>query len=151
MNENGENYDVYKMKCLGFFKTMLKSKTGAFDNNYLLSQNKTILINNFFYTVLVDVSNELRLCIEFDDPITKGKGYACLDSNYNDLVFALNGLNSNIKGYFFISNVGFNNAFFFPLSTSSGRIPTEYIFRWDFDFVLDEKVNFYYYIKKFFT
>ena len=46
------------------------------------------------------------MCIEFIDPITKGKGYACVYASYDDLVFSLNNLNENIKGYYLISNVG---------------------------------------------
>ena len=34
MDENGEYYKIYKMKCEGFFINMIKSKTNIFDNNY---------------------------------------------------------------------------------------------------------------------
>ena len=37
LDENGEYYKIYKMKCQGAFLNMLKSKTNTFDNNYLLS------------------------------------------------------------------------------------------------------------------
>ena len=145
MDKFGENYEVYKMKCESYFINMLKSRTDAFDNNYLLNQNKTIFINNFY------VDREFTMCIEFIDPITSGKGYACVDVLYDELVTSLESLNQNIKGYFFISNVGYNNVFFFPLSIGSSKIPTQYIFDWNFNFFLNEKVNFYYNIKKYFT
>ena len=48
LNENGENYDVYKIKCEPFFTIMKKSKTEAFDNNYLSNQNRTIYITNYY-------------------------------------------------------------------------------------------------------
>ena len=151
MDEKGENYKVYKMKCQGFFINMLKSKTNTFDNNFLSDQNKTILINNFYFDMPIYEHHDLTICIEFDDPISRGKGYACVDTNYDDLNFSLDNLNSNIKGYFFISNIGFNNVFFFPMSTTTSKIPTQYIFDWNFSFYLDEKVNFYYNIKNFFS
>ena len=91
------------------------------------------------------------MCIEFEDPISKGKGYGCVNTRYNDLVEPLDNLNSNIKGYFFVSNIGFNNVFYFPHSTSTGKIPTEYIFNRDSNYTINEKKDFYYNIKKTFT
>ena len=151
MDENGENYEVYKMKCQGYFINMLKSRTDAFDNNYLLNQNKTIFINNFYFDIPNYEYHDFTMCIEFVDPITKGKGYACVDASYDELVSSLESLNENIKGYYFITTVGFNNVFFFPLSTGTSKIPTEYIFNWNFSFYLNEKINFYYNIKKYFS
>ena len=57
------------------------------------------------------IKKEYSICIEFDDPITNGKGYACADANNEDMVSSLEKLNSNIVGYFFISNVGFSMYF----------------------------------------
>ena len=151
MNDNGQFYTSYKMKCDDFFQNMMKSKTKKFDNNYLSSQNKTIFLNNYFYTILADANQEFAMCIEFEDPITKGKAYACVDTLYDDLVGPLDNLNENVKGYFFISNIGFNNVFYFPHSTSTGKIPTEYIFNLNSTFKLDEKTDFYYNIKKKFS
>ena len=36
LDENGEPYSTYKLKCLGSFQNMLKSRTKIFDNNYLI-------------------------------------------------------------------------------------------------------------------
>ena len=91
------------------------------------------------------------MCIEFEDPITKGKGYGCVDSTYNDLIEPLDNINRNTKGYFFISNIGFNNLFYFPYSNSSGKIATEYIFNLNSNYTINEKSDFYYNIKKIFT
>ena len=151
MDDRGQFYSSYKMKCDDYFQNMMKSKTKKFDNNYLSNQNKTIFLNNFFFTILADADQEFALCIEFEDPITNGKAYACCDTFYNDLVGPLDNLNENMKGYFFISNIGFNNVFYFPHSTSTGKIPTEYIFNLNTTFKLDEKTDFYYYIKKKFS
>ena len=151
LDEYGQYYKTYKMKCATFYEKMMKSKTKAFDNNYLSNQNRTIFLNNFFFTILANASQEFTMCIEFEDPITRGKAYACVNTIYNDLVMPLDNINSNIKGYFFISNVGFNNVFYFPHSTSTGKIPTEYIFNLNTIFKLDEKTNFYYNIKNKFS
>ena len=67
----------------------MKSKTEAYDNNYISNKNKTIFITNFYnennYEFEGDELKDLTLCISFDDPITKGLGYACCDIAYNDL------------------------------------------------------------------
>ena len=151
VDENGEYYRIYKMKCQDSFINMLKSRTNAFDNNYLLSKNKTIFVNNFYFEIPDYEHHEFTMCIEFIDPITKGKGYACVDASYDELVFSLDNLNENIKGYYLISNVGFNNVFYFPLSIGTSKIPTQYIFDWNFSFYLNEKVDFYYNIKNYFS
>ena len=142
LDENGEPYSTYKLKCLSSFQNMLKSRTKIFDNNYLFNKNKSIFINNFYFDIPDYIYHDLTMCIEFDDPITKGKGYLCLEASYDDLYSSLNNLNEKIKGYFFISNIGFNHVFFFPLSTSTSKIPTDYIYNWNFSFYLNEKVNF---------
>jgi len=151
MDENGEHYKIYKMKCEGFFINMIKSRTMIFDNNYLSSQHKTIFINNFYFDRKYDEYYEFTLCIEFDDPITEGKGYACTFSSYYHLALSLDNLNSDMKGYFFVSNIGYNNVIFFPLSSGKTKTSTQFIFDWNFDFYLEEKVKFYYQIKNFFS
>ena len=151
LNENGFFYTSYKMKCANFFKNMMKSKTKTFDNNYESNKNRTIFLNNFYFTIVSNASQEFSMCIEFEDPISKGKGYGCVNTRYNDLVEPLDNLNTNIKGYFFVSNIGFNNVFYFPHSTSTGKIPTEYIFNRDSNYTINEKKDFYYNIKKTFT
>ena len=142
VNEKGDSYKVYKVKCEAFFRNMKRSKTPDFDYNYLSMQHKTIFINNFYYFVEANSPREFSMCIEFKDPITKGKGYACVDVDYYDLVYSLDNINSDLIGYYFISNIGFNNVFYFPQSTSSPKTSTEYIFDWDRTYKLEEKNNF---------
>ena len=86
----------------------------------------------------------MTICIEFDDPITEGKGYACAFSTYKNLAESLDNLNSNMKGYFFITNIGFYNMFFFPKGQGKTKTSTQFIFDWDYDFYLGEKVKLYY-------
>ena len=151
INDEGVYYNVYKLKCEPFFMTMLKSKTNAFDNNYLLNQNKTIFITNY-YSDADDLSErEYSICIEFIDPITKDKAYVCADVYNEDMVASLENLNSNIIGYFFITNIGFNNVFYFPQGTISPKTSTENIYKWSNEFSLSEKVYFYNNIRKIFS
>ena len=151
MNEEGENYQVYKLKCDYFFQDMMKSKTYAYDNNYLSNQNKTIFIVNYDDIMEYDAvtyQKEFSMCIEFSDPITGGKDYACVDASYTDMVNFLEEMNSKIPGYFFVSNVGFNNLFYFPKGTSSPKTSTEQIYNWIMNFKLAEKTYFQNNIRK---
>ena len=142
LNEQGEYYTVYKIKCEAFFQHMKRAKTNAYDNNYSPSRNKTILINNFYEHIEQFSTNELTMCIEFQDPISKGNAYACVDIYYLYLLETLNELNLDILGYYFVSNIGFNNVFYFPESIGSPKIPTEYIYDRDTNYKLNEKIDF---------
>ena len=152
LDENGEYYTLYRVKCEIFFKNMMKSKTEAFDNNYLSNQNKTIFLLNFFdsaeYEYDLFAEREFRMCIEFDDPITEGKGYACVDGLFTDIISPLEDFNSKINGYFFISNVGYNNFFYFPQGAGELKSSTEQIYKWDLDSKLSEKIYFHENIRK---
>ena len=151
LDENGFFHTSYKLKCESFFQNMMKSKTKTFDNNYLSNQNRTIFINNFNFTRNLDYYQEFSMCIQFEDPITNGKAYGCVSTIYSDLAEPLDNLNKNIKGYFFVSNIGLNNVFYYPNSYSTGKISSEYIFRWDSNYAVDEKQDFYNIIEKTFT
>ena len=67
------------------------------------------------------------------------------------MVSSLEDINSEIVGYFFITIVGFNNVFYFPQGTISPKTAIENIYKWVNNFNLDEKVNFYDYIRKIFS
>ena len=165
IDENGEFYDLYKIKCEGFYQNILKSKTSAFDNNYLSNINRTIFITNYYGSreseeeyeddevtdySLLDLKKQFTICIGFDDPITKGKGYACSDI-INDMVYSLDSLNTNLAGYYFISNVGYSQVFYFPQGPLSPLTSIENIFKWDTSYFLDEKIEFNNNVKKIFS
>ena len=115
VDENGEYYNVYKFKCEIYFQNFIKSKSNLFDNNYSPERNKTIFISNY-YAALTDLgAKKFSMCIEFDDPISKGKAYSCSQVHDDDLIFSLENLNIKIQGYFFVSIVGYNNVFFFQM------------------------------------
>ena len=155
VNDKGEFIITYNLKCEIFFSNMLKSRTGAFDNNYLSNQNKTIFITNYYdntdYESLgKEVEREFSMCIEFDDYITEGKGYSCVDVLFEDMYFFLDFFNSKMVGYYFIMGVGFNNVFYFPKGTIATKTSTENIYNWNINFKLEEKIYFHETIRKIF-
>ena len=83
------------------------------------------------------------MCIEFDDPISKGKGYACVDGSYTDLINPFDELNSQVSGYFFVTNVGYNNLLYFPEKASSIKVTTDLIYQRDISQKLNEKIYFH--------
>ena len=151
VNERGEFYTVYKYKCDFIFKNFQKAKSNLFDNNYSKERNKTIFISNYYQYSTEISDNKFTMCIEFDDPITKGKGYCCTEYLMDDLAASLESLNDNIIGYYFITIVGFNNVFYFPKGPKSPLTITENIFNWNVQYFLDEKTNFYENIKNIFS
>ena len=156
IDEEGEFYKVFKMKCESFFISLMKSKTSAFDFNYLLNQNRTIYIYNYFPLPKEDEGSSLidrvfDICMEFDDPITKGKGYACTNVPYEDIISSLDEFNSKIDGYYFISNVGYNNIFYFPQGGKIPKTATQNIYKWGINYILEEKTYFHDYIRKIMT
>ena len=152
LNENGEYQKVYKFKCQTIYKNMMKSKTSIFDNNYLSNQNKSIFISNYHdsvdYEFDYDQLREFSMCVAFDDPITKGKAYSCMDGSYTDMILPLENFNMQIFGYYFISNVGFNNIFFFPLGSGVPKTSTDEIYKWGNKYKLNEKIFFHNNIRK---
>ena len=152
LNENGEYQKVYKFKCQTIYKNMMKSKTSIFDNNYLSNQNKSIFISNYHdsvdYEFDYDQLREFSMCVAFDDPITKGKAYSCMEGSYTDMILPLENFNMQIFGYYFISNVGFNNIFFFPLGSGVPKTSTDEIYKWGNKYKLNEKIFFHNKIRK---
>ncbi len=47
LDDDGNYYTVFKLKCELYFRNMMKSKTEAYDNNYISNKNKTIFLTNF--------------------------------------------------------------------------------------------------------
>ena len=151
VDKNGEYYTVYKYKCEIYFENFQKSRTGIFDNNYLNNKNKTIFISNYYQDFSELADRKFTMCIEFDDPITKGKGYSCTDYHTDEIIISLEDMNDKIIGYFFVTTVGFNNVFYFPGGPISPLGITESIFSWNKGFYLYEKTFFNNNIKNIFT
>ena len=152
LNEKGQYQQVYKFKCQKIYRNMMKSTTDLFDNNYLSNQNKTIYISNYHeveeYEDDYYVIREFSMCIAFNDPITKDKAYSCMDGTYSDMILPLENFNTQILGYYFLSNVGFNNVFFFPLGSGTPKTSMDEIYKWKCKYKLNEKIHFHDNIRK---
>ena len=153
IDNNGKYYITYKVKCAEYYINMMKSKTDSFDNNYLSNQNKTIYVTNAYGYYDYegndeDVERDFVMCIDFEDPITKGNAMACVESCFDDMNDSLESFNSKIDGYFFITIVGFNPVFYFPKGTITPKTATENIFKWTQKYKLEEKDYFHKNIRK---
>ena len=151
VDENGDYYNVYKFKCEIYYENFQKSKSNLFDNNYSSERNKTIFVSNYYAALTEYGDKKFSMCIEFDDPITKGKAYSCSQVHDDDLILSLENFNSKIKGYFLVSIVGYNNVFFFPDGPTDPKTITDYIYNWKLKYNLDEKSYFYDETKKIFS
>ena len=148
LNEQGNIYNIYNVKCRNFYLNIQKAKSNIYDNNYTREKKRTIFVTDFYKQFdYGDSSNIYTMCIEFFDPITNGSAYACTDINQDDLTSAFNKLNSNIHGYFFVSTIGFNYIFYFPQSAFPQTI-TDNIYSWDLNYFLEEKTYFFNNIQK---
>ena len=151
VDENGDYYNVYKFKCEIYYENFQKSKSNLFDNNYSSERNKTIFVSNYYAAFTEYGDKKFSMCIEFDDPITKGKAYSCSQVHDDDLILSLENFNSKIQGYFLVSIVGYNNVFFFPGGPTDPKTITDYIYNWKLKYNLDEKSYFYDETKKIFS
>ena len=150
---NGKIYDEYKFICRDYYINIVKANSISFDYNYEnLKENRTIFITNSYKQFGNNNSWYIfTICIGFSDPISNGIGYACSDVSQDDLIFSFDNFNSKLVGYFLITSVGFNKAFYYPQNIDDSKTPTENIFRWDTKFYLEEKTYFKNHIQKLMT
>ena len=150
-NETGDIYNVYKVRCRDFYINIQKAKTDIFDYNSFDNKDRTIFVTEFYYQSGMDFTNVFTMCIQFDEPISEGKAYICADIGQNSLIFNFDNINSKLNGFFLVSPVGFNRAFYFPQSIEYAYTPSENIFKWDKTFYLEEKTYFFNHIQKLMT
>ena len=152
-DKKGNIYKSYKFKCRDFYMNCLKAKEGIFDyNNKDEGYIRTIYVTNSYKQLgKLDAINIFNMCIQFDDPISKGIAYACSDIQGDNLIFSFDNFNSKLVGYYLITAVGFNKVFYYPLNSDNAKTPTENIFRWDRTFYLEEKTYFMNHIQKLIT
>ena len=153
-DENGDRITYYKYKCRVFYRDIMKSKTVIFDNN-VEDQNYRKIYVTSPYTFFVGESNEasFTLCIEFKYNLSNTNAFICADIQATDVFNAFNRVNEKLNGYFTISSVGFNKQFYFPNIISLGTDKTlgEYIFNWNIDYYLEEKIEFLTHVQKLMT
>ena len=150
-DNNGKIYTSYKIKCRPFYINIQKAKTEIFDYNSKFNNNRTIFVTEFYYQSGMDTTNVFTICVQFDEPITKGKAYICADISQDSLIFNFDNFNEKLKGYFLVTAVGFNHVFYFPNSIENAFTPAENIFNWNIKFFLEEKIYFLNHIQKLMT
>ena len=153
-DEKGNIIDYYKFRCRDFFNDILKSKEDMFDLNIKNQSNRKIFITSPYQQFSVYTSEVIfTVCIQFEDSLSKNNAYVCGDINGKNLFDSFDNFNEKFIGYFSIASVGFNKAFYFPSMSSSGYGKTlcDYIFRWDKDYYLEEKLDFINIIQKIIT
>ena len=148
---NGFVYNTHKVKCRPFYKSIEKSQTDIFDYNFDINNKRTIFVTDFYYQPGENGGIVYTMCIKFEDPITKKEAYACSDLGQDEMRFYLDNINNKLNGYIFITTVGFNHAFYFPLKFEQTETPCESIFKKDINFYLDEKTYFHNHIQKLMT
>jgi len=130
---------------------MIKSKEEIFDNNSNEQPDRKIFITPP-YNQLGDLNGQIifSMCIEFNDTISRKNVYLCGDINGTNLFDSFDSFNEKLMGYFSITSIGFNSAFYFPQMAIVGYGKTlgEYIFSWDRDYYLEEKLDFINIIQK---
>ena len=150
-DENGEIYNIYKVKCRGFYNKIKKAKSDVFDINYKDNENRTIFVTDFYYQVGVEIEIVFTICIEFTDPISNKLAYLCSDTNSNELNYNMETINTKLNGFYFVNSVGFAHSFYFPHSSEEGLTSTENIFVKEKSYFLEEKINFSNNIQKLMT
>jgi hypothetical protein len=150
-DEKGNIIDYYTFRCRDFFNDIMKSKENMFDNNVNEQPDRKIFVTSPYNQLGVRNSQVIfSLCIEFNDTISNNNAFLCGDINGTNLFDSFDSFNEKLIGYFSITSVGFNGAFYFPQMSSTGYGKTlgEYIFRWDKDYYLEEKLDFLNIIQK---
>ena len=150
-DETGFVYDIYKFRCRPFYQNILKSQTDIFDYNYDINNKRTIFVTDFYYQSGENGGTVFTMCIKFKDPITDQDAHACADLSQNEMIYYFDNINNKLNGYFFITSVGFNHAFYYPRVIEKPETPCESIFKKDNIFFLSEKTYFNNHIQKLMT
>ena len=91
------------------------------------------------------------MCIQFTDPISEQNAYACADIAQDSIISNLEAINTKLSGYFFVTLVGFNHAFYYPQMVEEALTPSEAIFSWNRNFFVEEKDYFLNHVQKLLT
>ena len=153
-DEEGNLIKYFRFQCRDIFKNIIREKEGTFDINVKDQPHRKIFISPPYFQLNDKNSDEIfTICIQFNDSITYKNSYMCGDIKYKNLFDSFDNYNDRLIGYFSIVTIGQNNAFYFPQISSIGTGKTlgEYIFRWDKDYYLEEKLDFFQVINKLLT
>jgi hypothetical protein len=132
----------------------MRSKEDLFDLNIKDTPDKKIFITPVYKQFSEENTEEIfTLCILFNDSISNKGAYICADVLGNNLFDSFDSFNERLIGYFSVVAIGYSDTFYFPQMSTSGEGKTlgEYIFRWDKDYYLEEKLDFMDVIQKLIT
>ena len=140
----GNIIEYYKFRCRDYYNDIMKSKKSIFDNNIEEQKNRTIFVTSPYKFFGSSNPASFTMCIEFNYTISNTKAFVCADLEGESIFDSFDKINDKLNGYFAMSSVGFNNVFYYPHITSLGTGKTlgEYIYNWDIDYYLEEKINF---------
>ena len=145
IDNDGKLIKYYRINCRDPFVNIKRIKDGVFDINEKDQLHRKIYITHPYYQFNKKTSDEIfTFCVKFNDNIGNNDAYICSDIKYNNLFDSFDNINEKLIGYFSIVSIGLNSPFYFPQMFSYGSEKTlgEYIFRWDKDYYLEEKLDF---------
>ena len=155
-DEEGNLIDYYKFQCRESFNNMIRAKEGTYDLNVEDQPHKKIYLTSPYYQLSDKNSDKIfTMCIQFNDNISSNNKYSyiCGDIKFQNLFDSFDSHNERLIGFFSVLSIGLSKAFYFPQITSTGLGKTlgEYLFRWDKDYYLEEKLDFFEIIYKLLT
>ena len=140
----GNIIHYYKFRCRDYYNDIMKSKKSIFDNNIEDQKNRKIFITSPYKFFGSNNPTSFTMCIEFNNTLSNTRAFVCADLEGESIFNSFDKINDKLIGYFAMSSVGFNTVFYYPHITSLGTGKTlgEYIYSWDIDYYLEEKLNF---------
>ena len=150
-DSNGEIYKTYRISCSTFYKNMKKATENLYDINFKDQQNRTIFISELYHKEGDNSSDEYiyTMCIKFNENINYNISYICANASSTNLFKILTNINLKIRGFFLITSVGYNGMFYYPRNAKEeSENIAEFLFKWDTNYYLDEKINFISYLQK---
>ena len=149
-DDKGNIINYYRFKCRNYYNDIMKTKTSIFDNNVEDQKNRKIYITSPYTFFGSSNPASFTMCIEFTCTLTNTNAFICADIEGDYIFNTFDIINDKLLGYFSISSVGFNNVFYFPHITTlgTGKTICEYIYNWNIDYFLEEKMKFIKVIQK---
>ena len=144
-DKQGNLIDYYRFKCRDCFDNMFRINEGTFDSNVKDQPHRSIFITSPYNQFGNEVADQVfTMCIKFIDSISGKDAYICVDVKFTNVFDSFDIINERLRGYFTIVSTGLNTAFYFPqmFSYGGGKTLGEYIFRWDKEYYLEEKLDF---------
>ena len=151
-DENGNLITVFNFKCFFPYELIKLSEDSIFDANNKDQPYRKIFIFNTKRNISSYLDNNYIMCIKFKDKLTNNNAYICADLSNNKLFKTFEDFNTQLKGTFIITSVGFQSMFFYPfIFQRNYQSFSELIYTWSKTFYLSEKTDFIKNIQRRFT